>query len=104
MIKHTLDIVSIPKEEQETILNRNAETNGWSIYSCESTQITKLLKQFTEDEFTQVSLNKDGRIIEIWIDDLENNRITYRKKTKPMSEEEKAKKAEHMRNIRTKRP
>lgn len=102
MITHKLNILSIPKEEQETILNHNAETNVWSIYSCESTQITKLLKQFTEDEYTKVSLNRDGRIIELWIEDQENNRISYRKKPKPMSEEQKEAVAERFRKAREK--
>lgn len=100
MKKYTLNILSIPKDEQETILNHNAEENSWSIYSCESTQITKLTKQFTEDEFTRVGVNTEGRIIELWIDDLENNRISYRKKPKEMSDEQKEAIAERFRKAR----
>lgn len=100
MEQQTLDILSIPKEEQETTLNHDAESNTWSIYSCESTQITKLRKQFTEDEFTKVSLNREGRIIELWIDGLENNRVSYRKKSKPMSDEQREEIAERFRKAR----
>ena len=95
--KNTTNITSIPKSEQETVLIHEAETDRWMLYSCETTQITKLLKAFTMDEFTKIEYNKEGRIIAVWIDDVMNNRISYRKKPKPLSEEERQKRAEKAR-------
>ena len=87
------------KEEQETSLVYEAETGEWIGYSCYSPHITKILKLIGIENVDAEC--EDGRESPLSIKfKLKGNQVSFRKGEKrEMSEEQKQKAAERMRNL-----
>jgi hypothetical protein len=87
------------KEEQETTLVYSAEENEWVGYSCYSPHITKVVKLLGIEN---VDANyEEGRESPLTIKfKLKSNQVSFRKGEKrEMSEEQREKAAERMRNL-----
>jgi hypothetical protein len=87
------------KEEQETTLIYSAEENEWVGYSCYSPHITKIIKLLGIEN---VDANyEEGRESPLTIKfKLKSNQVSFRKGEKrEMSEEQREKAAERMRNL-----
>jgi hypothetical protein len=87
------------KEEQETTLVYSAEENEWVGYSCYSPHITKIVKLLGIEN---VDANyEEGRESPLTIKfKLKSNQVSFRKGEKrEMSEEQREKAAERMRNL-----
>lgn len=91
--------MSYNREEQETTLVFDAETGEWNGYSCYSPHITKILKLLAIDDVD--AEYEEGRESPLSIKfKLRPNQVSFRKGEKrEMSEEQREKAAERMRNL-----
>jgi hypothetical protein len=87
------------KEEQETTLVYSAEENEWVGYSCYSPHITKIIKLLGIENVD--AEYEEGRESPLTIKfKLKSNQVSFRKGEKrEMSEEQREKAAERMRNL-----
>ncbi|MEH7116018.1 hypothetical protein V7128_01165 [Neobacillus vireti] len=87
------------KEEQETTLVYEAETGEWIGYSCYSPHITKIVKLLGIENIN--AEYEEGRESPLSIEfKLKGNQVSFRKGEKrEMSEEQREKAAERMRNL-----
>jgi hypothetical protein len=87
------------KEEQETTLVYSAEENEWVGYSCYSPHITKIVKLLGIENVD--AEYEEGRESPLTIKfKLKSNQVSFRKGEKrEMSEEQREKAAERMRNL-----
>lgn len=100
MAVETKGIEAAPQYEQETICNYDYMEDSWSIYTNVRKHITRLSKVIGEERFDMISRSSDGRITEVHIDGLKHSQVSFRKESKPMSEERKAQAAENLRKAR----
>lgn len=96
---------SLSLEERETIPVYEEITDSWSVYSNVRKHITKLMKIFSEDEITKVTVNENGTVLEIWIDNASFEQVSFRSKSKPrnMTDEQRAALSERMKNLHRKK-
>jgi hypothetical protein len=87
------------KEEQETTLVYSPEENEWVGYSCYSPHITKIVKLLGIENVD--AEYEEGRESPLTIKfKLKSNQVSFRKGEKrEMSEEQREKAAERMRNL-----
>ncbi|MFD0587688.1 hypothetical protein ACFQZE_06710 [Paenibacillus sp. GCM10027627] len=85
--------MSYTSTERETVIRQDDETKLWTIYTLQPTIITKLLKVGIKP----FRIDDDGSH---WYKDLKFNQVSFRTGNKrEMSEEQKEKAAERMRNL-----
>lgn len=91
------------KEEQETTLVYDAELDKWLGYSCYSPHITKIVKLLGLDNIN--AEYEEGRESPLSIRfELKSNQVSFRQGNKrEMSEEQRQKAAERMRNLHKKK-
>lgn len=91
------------KSEQETTLVYDAELDKWIGYSCYSPHITKIVKLLGLDNVK--AEYEDGRDSPLSIRfEMQSNQVSFRSgKKRQMSEEQKQKAAERMRNLHKKK-
>lgn len=89
-------ILSFPNDEKETIARFDYIDQCWYVETNVPTHITKISK-LTDVDVIGVSENGNPTLIEA---KMEKSQISFRNKPREMTEEERLKRAEHMRNIR----
>ena len=60
-----VDIISFPSDEQESTFSSYRSDNMVSVYTSDSTMITKLLKVVPHDEITVLTVSNSGFITSI---------------------------------------
>lgn len=94
-----MDIRSFSKEEQETTITFQRDDNHIQVYSSDRTMITKL-KKVTEN-ITVLSVDKNGEITSCKCE-LDRKQLSFRTKKIELSEKERLRRAERMREIHSK--
>ena len=95
--------MGVPTEEQETVIQFNRNDKGATIYTSDSTMITKLDHR-CEDSPEYYKLDKaetvDGDVVGKFYKLADKNMISFRSKKRIISDEQKEQFAERMKLIR----